>query len=220
MKTRMNKNNSVSPGRESTMVGVEESWPLLFKVMGLLGLVLAKRNPSGCYETSWLRLIPMGAIMTSMCWCLFTYPHMFYIQTYDTLLEVVTLSISVILTAYAFVLAIHSRRETCILFAGLKGTQEPTRMRVFVASSLLGLLYTLFYLGTNYFLLEFKSVAHWIFMTLTLPLMPSLLDLVLVALIDALHKAYKGKVHQLSRSLRQQCFQTWSSSDFKVLQVI
>lgn len=220
----MFKKTSVSPDRKNPMVGVEGAWPVLFKAMGVLGLVLAKRCPFGYYKVCWLRLIPMVAIVASMGWYLYSYPSVLELSKYDLFLDYLVFSFNVILIAYAFVLALYRRRETCVLLEGLQGTQEPPRAWVSFASCLLAVLYVLFYLGKNYTLLEpdLEAVAHCVMMTFIAPLMPSFLDLCLMAVIDALHKAYKVKVHQMERNLRRVSlfFHSRSLTDFSVLQVV
>lgn len=220
----MNKKTNVSPDGKSPMVGVEGAWPMLFRATGVLGLVLAKPCSSGHYKTCWPRLIPMVVIVVCMAWYLFSYPSVLELSKYDSSIDFIGFCINVTLIALAFVLSVRRRRETCDLLEGLQGTQEPARAWASFASCLLAVLYALFCLVQNYTLLELEleAIAHCAMMTFISLLMPSFLDLCSMALIDALHKAYKGKVHRLERNLRavSHCFQPWSLADFSSLQVL
>lgn len=187
----------------SARVGVEGAWPVLFRVMGILGFIVAKRRPSGHYETCWPRLIPMVAIMTSVSCYLFAFPHSFNNRNYDSFIRSFLAGVNIGLAFNAFAVAVLKRRATCSLFQALDGTQRPPKAWVSIVSSVLFVAYVAFYGCKNYLILHLytDSILYLVSFTLLFPTVSSLLDMYLIALIDAVHKAHNGKVEQMDRRL-------------------
>ncbi|ROT72853.1 hypothetical protein C7M84_008753 [Penaeus vannamei] len=200
----MQKRISVSDTDMSAKVGVEGAWPVLFRVMGILGFIVAKRRPSGHYETCWPRLIPMVAIMTSVSCYLFIFPHSLNTRNYDSFIHVSVAATSIGLAFNAFAVAVLKRRATCSLFQALDGTQRPPKAWVSILSSVLFAAYVVFCGFKNYLTMHlFTDSIPYLITTLPSPIVFSLLDFYLIALIDAIHKAHKGKVEQGHRRLRR-----------------
>lgn len=187
------------------LVGVEGAWPMLFRLMGVLGFFLAKRSPSGHYKTSWPRLLPMAAITSSLSWFFCTRCGFNGVVDYDSIVGVVLSNINLVLVVYAFAVAVYRRRETCCLFQALDGTLRPPKKWVSVAFALLFLLYTAFSLFSYSFVIDMatRSIGYLVSMTFFVTIIPMLLDLYVMALIDALHKAYKARVERIDKTLRQ-----------------
>lgn len=174
------------------LVGVDRAWPVLFKVMGVLGFVLPKRHPRGHYEPSWVRLVPVVLITCSMCWFLLTYPVKFTEVAYDGTLALLTYIICNGSVIYTFAVGIYKRHELCSLFAGLEGTLKPCRTYVTVISTFLFALYCVAWLFMNYWIVNWETVSllYCLSMTFNSPLVLALMDLYVFYLIGALCQAY------------------------------
>lgn len=209
-----------SDAEEPALVGVEGSWPVLFRASGVLGFVLPRRRPSGHYEPSWPRLLPMATIVAAMGWYIFTFPYSFTDVAYDAFADVACYSLNAIYIAHAFGVAVYRRRETCQLLQGLEGTQDPAKAWVSVAGTLVVLLHTALYFGINFLIGSWNSdnILHWVCMTLICPVLPSLLVLYLASLIHAITQVYK----RTAKELGQVCAEgrSWTSSDLRLNRVL
>lgn len=216
MHTREKKNSVASAAKRSDMVGVERAWPVLFWVIGVLGFVLPKRHPSGRYRTSWLGIFPMVTLTPLMCWYVLTYQTQFTDNSYDQLVDLLPYSTCTFLIAFTFALAIHKRRETCILLEGLDGRLKPARAWLSLACSLLLLLDIGLLLLHNYSVVGGVNlpILSWFTMTLIYPVLPVLVDLHIANSIRALNQVYIGT---LSRILHGGSSSSWAPGSFDEL---
>lgn len=219
MHVREKKNSAAPAAKQSDMVGVERAWPVLFWVAGVLGFVLPKRQPSGHYRTSWVRLFPMVTITPLMCWFIFTYQVLFTNNSYDQVVDLLTYSACASLVAFTFALAIYKRRETCILFEGLSGKLKPAGKWVSLACSLLLLLDVGLFLLNNYSVVDRiinLPILGWFTMTMIYPVLPLLVDLHVAHSVRALNQVYAGT---LSRILPGGSFSSWTRGPVEGLPV-
>ncbi|XP_042885023.1 uncharacterized protein LOC122261429 [Penaeus japonicus] len=170
--------------------------------MAFLGFVLPQRRPSGNYETSWVRLIPMMTIAAILVWHLYTYRITFINGAYDVYVDLFLSVTCIIVIAVAFVLAVCKRRETCNLFKALDGKLESSRVWVSVALSSLFIMDLSLFVTVNYvcFAGTFSSLVECLILALVYPIIPLLLDLHVIHLMRALNQVYSGT---LSRVLSQ-----------------
>lgn len=209
-----------SDAEEPALVGVEGSWPVLFRASGVLGFVLPRRRPSGHYEPFWPRLLPMAAIVSAMGWHLFTFPFSFTDVAYDAFADITSYSLNVVYITHAFGVAVYRRRETRQLLRGLEGTQEPAKAWVSVAGSLVFILHTALYFAINYLIVSWDSLYtfHWVCMTLIFPVLPLLFALYLASLIHALAQVYRRTAKELGRGCSEG--RPWASDSLRLDKVL
>lgn len=198
-----------APAEEKPLVGVEGAWPVLVRLMGVLGFVLPKRRSAGHYETSYARLIPMVVIAVALFWHLLVFPRNFTNVAYDQLMDSLAYATNFVYIIYAFVAALFRRRETCKLFGSLDGKLKPARTWVSFVVFLFFSLYVAFFLAMDFYIMDWTDVSflHCICLTMTIPLLPSFLDLYLAVLIHAVAQVHREWAEQVSRSGRP-----WASS--------
>lgn len=204
------KENSGAPAAKgSEMVGMQKACPVLFWVMSILGFVLPKRRPSGHYRTSWVRLFPMMTITPLTFWYVFNYQTQFTDNSYDQVADLLAYSTCTFTIAFTFALAIHKRRETCILLEGLDGKLKPPRTWLSLAGVLLFLLDFGLLLLFNYFFVASGnfSILKWFTMTLIYPALPLLVDFYIASSICALNQVYDGIMDKI---LRRSKFSAWT----------
>lgn len=191
-------------GEEEPLVGVEGAWPVLFRLMGVLGFVLPRRRSSGHYEIAYVRLIPMVGITAAIGWHFLRFEKKFTNVAYDVFMDIVLYTANVANIFYAFAVALYRRQETCRFFGSLDGTLKPARTWVSCAVFLFFSLFVAFFLGLNYIMLDWADVSlfHWICLTLIISSLPSFLDLYLATLISAVVQMYRRLVDGLSRRAR------------------
>lgn len=216
----LKKSGRVSDVEEPPLVGIEGSWPVLFRASGVLGFVLPRRRPSGHYEPFWPRLLPMAAIVSAMGWHLFTFPFSFTDVAYDAFADITSYSLNVVYITHAFGVAVYRRRETRQLLRGLEGTQEPAKAWVSVAGSLVFILHTALYFAINYLIVSWDSLYtfHWVCMTLIFPVLPLLFALYLASLIHALAQVYRRTAKELGRGCSEG--RPWASDSLRLDKVL
>ncbi|ROT72847.1 hypothetical protein C7M84_008747 [Penaeus vannamei] len=195
-------------GEEEPLVGVERAWPVLLRLMGVLGFVLPRRRSSGHYEIAYVRLIPMVGITAVIGWHSLTFPKKFTDVAYDVFMDILSYITGFAHVVYAFAVALHRRRETCRFFESLDGTLKPARTWVSCAAFLFFSLFVAFFLGLNYNIADWTNISslHWICFTLIMSLLPAFLDLYLMILINAVARRYRGLVRLLPSGRR-----SWTS---------
>lgn len=186
------------------LVGVEGVWPVLVRLMGVLGFVLPKRHSSGHYEVSYVRLIPMVSITASLCWHLLTFPKKFTSVAYDVVMDILLYTTNAAYIFCAFAVALYRRRETCTFFESLDRILKPVRTWVSFVVFLFLSLYISFFLGLNYIMVNWDNLSlfHWICLSFTISLLPSFLDLYLATLIHAVVRMYRNLAKQVSHRAR------------------
>lgn len=177
-------------GRE----GVEGSFPALLLATGALGFVLPRRRPSGRYEASWLRLVPMAATVALFSWIIITFPIGFTEVAYDKVVDLIPHSTNTVLILYSFAMAIYRRRETANLFKALDGKLKPSNVYFSVLSSFLFLLHGLLFFAINCLMTDWekKTLIYVVSLTFMHPTLPLLLDLYVAHLIRGLNQVYQG----------------------------
>lgn len=209
--------------KESGKVGVEESCPVLLFVTGVLGFVLPRRHPTGRYEISWIRLVPMAAIVSLLCWNIFTYPITFTGIAYDKFVDLFPYSACTVLIVYSFAMAIYKRRRTTSLFKALEGKLKPTKLYLSIISSCVFLLNAALFFTINYLITDWDNVSlvYLLAMTLVHPVLPLLLDLYVAHMIHGLNQVYKGTAEQCNKGTEEMRSASRESTSrvFAVLQV-
>lgn len=208
---------------KANKVGVEGSCPALLFAVGVLGFVLARRRPSGRYETSWIGLVPMAAAVALLCWNIFTSPMTFTDIAYDKFVNVIPYSACTILIVYSFAMAIYKRRGTINLFKALDGRLKPSNVYSSIIFSSIFLLNTAAFFVINYLITDWHtdSLVYLVALTLVHPVLPLLLDLFVAHMISGLNQVYKRTAEQCNEGTQEMRSVSTDSGPrlFAVLQV-
>ncbi|KAK7079412.1 hypothetical protein SK128_014335, partial [Halocaridina rubra] len=185
----------------------EKVFPLLFRLLNVLGLSLAKRDEFGSYQVAKWRLIPLLCLAGIMTWTIVHY--IVYVSNGKTKFIDIVVYLNYIASAahlFAFVwMNFLKKYEYCNFLQALPVTPSHAKYRRYFLELML-LLYT----TVSFYFYPWSATSKdplkivlGIITVLVLPVIPAFVDLQACCLIRAVVEAHKDLVRKIQENPRE-----------------